>query len=140
MTALVGLLGRSGATETEIGYLEDEAPERWWARARYQGRQVITEDHAGPSFALFDLATQVVHRGRCRRCARKLSFPHLSPGYCSRVLIREGVGVVDYVPLCEVKLIDRVEVPGPEPEADDLEDPAAWTVGVTGLDLEGEEE
>lgn len=121
VAALFDQLGRSGATDVEVGWLSDERPWRYWARARWNGHAVISEDHAGADLALLGVARQVIHRGRCQRCHRKISFPHLSPGYCSRVLVRDAPGSLAYVPLCELRLIDRVTVQGPEPELPDLE-------------------
>lgn len=127
--ALFALLGRAGATDVELGWLNDEKPWRYWARARFKGTAVISEDHAGGDFALEGLARRVIHQGRCVKCGRKVSYPHLSPGYCARILVRIAADVLEYMPLCELKLIDRVEVPGPEPSQPDLEESEAPHAG-----------
>jgi len=43
LTAAVDAVARTGATQFELGYLEDDVPveeARWWASARYQGVRI----------------------------------------------------------------------------------------------------
>lgn len=65
------LVGRTGATELQIGYLHDGVPTEqadWWATARYRGAKVTVEHHIGPVEAVEALARRLLTGGRCTAC------------------------------------------------------------------------
>lgn len=69
--AAADLVGRSGARNLEIGYLDDDVPAeqaRWYAHAQYRGARITAEDHTSPAAAAEALAQQVLEGGRCTHC------------------------------------------------------------------------
>lgn len=51
LIAGVDLVGRTGATDFEVGYLHDDVPVAeagWYAKAQYRGARLTAEDHPGP--------------------------------------------------------------------------------------------
>ena len=50
--------GRSGATNFETGYLDDQPPHRWYASAQYKGARLFAEDPDDPTIAADGLAIQ----------------------------------------------------------------------------------
>lgn len=67
--AAVDLIGRTGATQFQVGYLHDDVPVEdaaWYAHAQYQGTRVIEENHRGPVEAAEALARRLMTGGRCR--------------------------------------------------------------------------
>lgn len=76
VAAAVALVGRTGAADLEIGYLDDDVPSevaRWYAKARYGGQIVTVEDQAGPLEAVEGLAFRLIDGGICTRCNRQIS-------------------------------------------------------------------
>lgn len=85
LKAHVALIGHTGASQLEIGYLEDDVPieeARWWARARLgmahvnglpvdgTGAVVMVEEKTGPVEALEALALKLIDGGICQHCHR----------------------------------------------------------------------
>lgn len=71
LLAAVDLIGRTGATEYEGGYLHDDVPSEqagWWATARYKGTKVTEENHPGPVEATEALAMRLMSGGKCQHC------------------------------------------------------------------------
>lgn len=68
--AIADLCGRSGATEFEIGWLDDEPPHRWYASAKYRGARLTAEDPDDPSIAADGLALQILDGGMCTHCRK----------------------------------------------------------------------
>lgn len=71
LVAAVDLVGRSGATNFELGWLDDDVPvedARWWAKAQYRGARLTVEDHAGPVEAAEALACRILDGGTCTHC------------------------------------------------------------------------
>jgi hypothetical protein len=69
--ATADLIGRSGATELQIGYLDENVPShlaRWYATARYRGTRITADEHTSPQDALTALARQVLEHGQCQGC------------------------------------------------------------------------
>lgn len=65
------LVGRTGATELQVGYLRDGVPVEeadWWATAKYRGADVTVEHYVGPVEALEALARRLLTGGRCTAC------------------------------------------------------------------------
>lgn len=97
--AIIDLIGRSGATDVEMGFLSDDEPYLAWAKANFRGHRIYAENHANMDFALMDVARRVVHVGQCVDCGRTISFPHLTPGHCGRVLVMRDM--LTYEKLCD---------------------------------------
>lgn len=73
LVAAVSLVGRTGASDFEIGYLRDDVPiheAEWWAKANYQGTRVYVQNRAGPVQAAEALARKVANGGLCTGCAK----------------------------------------------------------------------
>lgn len=69
MLAAVELVQRSGATEFEVGYLDDNpANPRWWAKAQYRGARLQVDEHPTPSAAAHALAARILEGGKCTTC------------------------------------------------------------------------
>lgn len=88
LLAAVELVGRSGATDFEVGYLDDNVPAdeaRWWAKAQYRGARLQVENHRGPAEAAEALARRVLQGGQCTHCGGRI---HL--GGAPRALRRHG--------------------------------------------------
>lgn len=66
--AVADLCGRSGATNFETGYLDDQPPHRWYASAQYKGARLFAEDPDDPTSAADGLAIQILDGGTCTHC------------------------------------------------------------------------
>lgn len=65
------LVGRTGATDFEVGYIHDDVPAEeagWYAHAKYRGARITTDDHRGPVEAVEALARRLLEGGKCTRC------------------------------------------------------------------------
>ncbi len=100
--ALFGLLSHTGAKDIEIGYLNEEKPYDWWAKANWDGHRVYSEGHLGADDALDEVAKQVVHGGQCVKCKRKVTFGFIAPGRCSRVLVMPVDEDLEFQRLCDI--------------------------------------
>lgn len=76
VVATVDLVGRSGATNFEIGWLNDpddpvyaERGPEWWCKAQYRGKRLNVEGYARPDDAATALAVEILRGGKCR-CGR----------------------------------------------------------------------
>lgn len=77
--AAVDLVGRTGASDVEFGFLHDNVPTEeagWWATAHFhaKGAKVTVEDFPGPVQAMEALAKQLIDGGKCTHCARPISL------------------------------------------------------------------
>lgn len=73
--AACDLVGRSGATGFEIGYLHDDVPSEqagWYATAQYRGARLIADDHRGPVEAAEALARRVLDGATCAHCDKPI--------------------------------------------------------------------
>lgn len=71
LVAAVDLVGRTGATGFELGYLHDDVPidrAAWWAHAQYRGTRIAVEDQLGPVDAAEALARRLLDGGKCAHC------------------------------------------------------------------------
>lgn len=71
MLAAVDLIGRSGATGFEVGYLHEDVPAEeaaWWAKAQYKGARLQVEGQRGPVEACEALARRVLLGAKCAHC------------------------------------------------------------------------
>lgn len=68
VVAAADLVGRTGATGFEIGYLHDDVPNEeagWYASAQYRGARII-EESSGPTEAAEALARRLLTGARCK--------------------------------------------------------------------------
>lgn len=75
LIAAVDLVGRTGASDFEAGYLDNDVPShlaRWWAKAQYRGTRVQVEDHTGPDQAAEALARRLLEGGLCTHCGARI--------------------------------------------------------------------
>lgn len=71
VVAAADLVGRSGATSFEIGYLHDDVPADeagWYATAYYRGARLTGEHPSDPARAAEALARAVLNGARCTHC------------------------------------------------------------------------
>lgn len=71
--AATDLIGRTGATALEVGYLHDDMPADqadWWASAQYRGTKILVEHHRSPGGALDALLVRLLDGATCRWCGR----------------------------------------------------------------------
>lgn len=68
ITACADLVGRTGAKEFQIGYLNDEPPHKWYAHAQWKGARIGVEDHAGPVEAADALCRRLLTGAKCTGC------------------------------------------------------------------------
>lgn len=71
VAAAADLVGRSGATGFQIGYLHDDVPPEeagWYAHAQYKGARLTVEDQAGPTEAADALAHRILKGAKCAHC------------------------------------------------------------------------
>lgn len=99
--AAAEIVGRSGGTEFEIGWLyDDEEPppgwpegkpvpveeQQWYATARYKGAMLKGEG-TWPWEACQRLAARVLHGGQCTHCKKKINLVpeqgHWADGECN---------------------------------------------------------
>lgn len=69
--AAADLVGRSGAREFEIGYVNDDVPVEqaaWYAQAVYKGARILVENHRGPAEAAEALARRIMTGAKCAHC------------------------------------------------------------------------
>lgn len=76
LLAATDLIGRTGATGLEIGFVGDEHGPvhlaRWYAQAHYRGRRAVSEEHASPVDAAEALAWSLLEGGQCRHCGKTI--------------------------------------------------------------------
>lgn len=76
VVACVDLVGRTGATGFEIGYLHDDVPSEeagWYAHAQLRGARITEQDHRGPTEAADALARRILTGARCK-CGRLVAL------------------------------------------------------------------
>jgi hypothetical protein len=80
--ACADLIGRTGATGFELGYLHDGVPVEeagWYAHANYRGTRIMTDEHRSPSAAALALAERLLAGGMCR-CGQPVTLDDDRPG------------------------------------------------------------
>ncbi len=73
LIASVEALGRAGAKEFNVGYLDDGVPihkARWWAYVQYRGARIQVDEHTGPVEAAEALVKRVLHGAKCTGCGK----------------------------------------------------------------------
>lgn len=68
------LVGRTGAREFQVGYINDEAPHQWYAHAQYKGARITEENHPGPVEAVEALARRLLTGARCTNCGKLIAL------------------------------------------------------------------
>lgn len=71
--ACADLVGRAGARQFEIGYLNDDPPHAWYAHAMYRGARIQVENHDDPAAAAMALAEKLLTGAQCR-CGRLVAL------------------------------------------------------------------
>ncbi len=74
--ACADLIGRTGATGFQIGYLHDDVPVEeagWFAYAQFRGARITEDNHRGPVEAAEALARRILTGGKCR-CGKLVSL------------------------------------------------------------------
>jgi hypothetical protein len=66
VVACADLVGRAGARQFEIGFLDDEPPHRWYAHAMYRGTRIQVENYDEPAAAARALAEKLLTGAKCR--------------------------------------------------------------------------
>lgn len=75
--AAVDLVGRTGATGIEIGYLHDDVPTEqaaWYASVRYRGTRITYENQRSPVDAAEGLARRILAGAKCVHCGRLVTL------------------------------------------------------------------
>jgi hypothetical protein len=83
--AAVDLVGRSGATGFELGYLHEDVPVEeagWYAHAQYRGARITVEDKTGPVEAAEALARRILNGAHCAHCGKTVSMNGYSKSRC----------------------------------------------------------
>lgn len=120
VVATAELCGRSGATNFEVGYLDDDVPSeqaRWWAKAQYRGRRLQVDEQSSPVAACEALAARILDDGMCTTCGERVvtaatleanEAAGLAPAQVRCVWVRHGrhwiAGCVD--PQAEAERLD----------------------------------
>lgn len=71
----VEVIGRTGATDFEVGHVLEGVPSveaDWYAHADFGGVRVQAEHHTGPAEAVDALARRLLAGGRCTHCQRTI--------------------------------------------------------------------
>lgn len=86
LIAAADIIGRSGATGFEVGWLEDDVPARkarWYATAVYRGAKVIVDEQRSPDIAADRLARQILGDNcMCWHCRRPITLSRPHPAQC----------------------------------------------------------
>jgi hypothetical protein len=82
--ACADLVGRSGASQFEIGYVDDTPGSPWYASVVYTryGGAVIRKEGAGPAEAADALSRRILTGGQCTRCHKPISLSGADPRAC----------------------------------------------------------
>lgn len=67
MMAGLDMLGRTGMTEAQIRYSDDEEPTVWFVVARFEDRYEVAAD-LEPTRAMLKLCEQIIDGGTCTHC------------------------------------------------------------------------
>jgi|SRR5579859_7913001 len=76
LIAAANLVGRTGATSFQLGWLHDDVPVDqmgWYAQAQYKGARIMVENQPGPAEAASELAQKLLTGARCR-CGRLVAL------------------------------------------------------------------
>lgn len=111
MVAAVDLIGRSGASEIEIGYDDDDpANVTWHAQAKYHGARLFFDGKADPIEAVEALARRVLRGARCRRCGAPIML-QTPPGVSGRKGCRWRREGAEWIPGCGKPIDTSIKSP-----------------------------
>jgi hypothetical protein len=82
--ACADLVGRTGASGFEIGFLHEDVPVEdagWYAVAFYRGARITTDERRNPSEAAMALSERLLRDAACR-CGRRVALSGSQPGRC----------------------------------------------------------
>jgi hypothetical protein len=85
LNAALDLVGRTGAHQLDIGYLNDDVPidqADWYATATWRGAKLIVEHRTGPVEAAEALARKLINGATCTHCSRVMSLSGDRAGVC----------------------------------------------------------
>ncbi len=88
--ACADLVGRTGATEFQIGYLSDTAPHQWYAHARYKGARISADDQPGPVEAADALSRRLLTGAQCQHCKGLVTLSNDGAPAYSRAHLVDG--------------------------------------------------
>ena len=77
ITACADLVGRTGATNFQIGYLHDDVPVEqagWYALAQYSSARISVEDQRGPVEAADALSRRILTGAQCFHCKKLVAL------------------------------------------------------------------
>lgn len=78
--ACADLVGRAGASDFEVGQLnEDPENPGWWAKASFRGTRIIRDGHPTPEAACLALATRLLSGATCR-CLKPVTLDDRTEG------------------------------------------------------------
>lgn len=69
--ACADLVGRTGATQFQIGYTHEGVPVEeagWYAHAQLRGARITEQDHRSPDAAAEALCRRLLNGGQCQHC------------------------------------------------------------------------
>lgn len=96
LLATVDLVGRSGAKNFEIGWLNDPGEPayekhgpQWWIKAQYKGARLITENHPGPNEACDAFGVQILTGAKCK-CGKLVALSASGAIAYDDVLMADG--------------------------------------------------
>ena len=78
--AAADLIKRSGASDMEVGYHEDESENQWWAVATYRGAKITVDNQPTPDVALEALVKRIFTGGMCNHCKKPVVLDDDTPG------------------------------------------------------------
>lgn len=84
VTACADLVGRTGASGFEIGFLREDVPvgeAGWYAVAFYRGARITADERRSPSEAAMALSERLLRDAACR-CGRRVALSGSQPGRC----------------------------------------------------------
>jgi hypothetical protein len=93
VTAAVDLVGRSGATSLQVGYLHDDVPTDeagWYAHAQYRGARIIAENHRGPVEACEALARRLLTGAKCAHCSGLVALSSRGAAFYPGAVLVDG--------------------------------------------------
>jgi hypothetical protein len=108
IVACADLVGRTGASDFEIGYVHDNVPVEeagWYAHVKFRGVRIMVDDHRSPSAAALALAEKILTGGACR-CGQTVTLSDDKPGCRWRLMGKR------WEPGCDVEPIHVKGDPG----------------------------
>lgn len=96
LLACVELVGRTGARNFEIGWLNDpdepayeQHGPQWWAKAQLKAGRIIEENHPGPTEVCNALAVRILTGAKCK-CGKLVALSSLGAVAYDDVTMADG--------------------------------------------------